>query len=1135
MAEPLSLAASAITVAQTAANLSLALFKVAHTFKHAPAQISDIASEISTVSNTFTVLSDAIRSMKHQCKPPLFREIQTTLERFHKIEAQLIKLTEKSSKLQRLRWFFDGPRAENLLKKVEGIKSALTLIVSVLSCTKEQLISESSAHGENSPGQQQQRESNRYRRVVECAVQAARNTVERVEMQDRDFPTEKRRDYNHKLQVWEANSHDTATWLYYLVFYPDGTSTQASQASDKSKQLPDRKARVDDYDSDNPDPSLVTVKGEESRLGELDECRDLIVWDGTTEPSFVTDRLLRAWTWLSEQQIKATRTHFSPGKEEEWGEKLTERIKQYERTKETQSLAHSPYRESDSDEDEYEDTSDSEYTSAAEESTLGEWGSQVETEPGTFHHKNPYAGQEQGHIRLGGKSVSSGHPPRAPNPFELPLRPNPFSFTPPDQNVLEQPLPTTLPPPYHRRPTHPPNPSFVGSAKPPDSRQPMKFSGPTIAPPQPAAPLASISPIPAAAHTPTPLPVQSPPISDASKGKLLEEMVKLEAILKSGGVRKESAPRAEANISLPSMSGETPIMERLESLLMEQKSKDTSAERYQRFARLESLLLKQGEDDIRRYEKLVAEQRVEKAISDANATLEAEKANRLIEEQIRHAKEAKQEAEKTLNFVQEQAARRKRAEDEARLLNERKKSEEAHFNKMDAFDQRLDTITSKLEELGNSRRIEAPPMPLRRTCFSEGGRRIEVSEFAPDMLDPIAMSERAHQGSSRDASMGFDFALSRNPVDSRSRSHGSFQRHGRLQGSYGSLPSLNPFKRIGDATPSQKMILLPSKLDRSSTKTSEMTSLLARCGITSHFEDTSYESNRALMHLDRSSEDLVRSTIFWESPIVSLGSELFETLKFKGWRPFYSRNSEFGVTYFLGHQPIQVFFFDPKYRPQLTASTSNTQSERIHIAQALIEKDALAELELHATETTYGGYSLDGQLTAIKLAHTFQDDIENLINRSFMIRETRLRLRHRHRPCIPHKAPMWSTDVPDTRPSITARRPSTVATVVTETEEESEASLPQTASTMPSSRAFREESSMFGDDECETPLTSPVPGSTRRDSFSDSRINDSSMCETRKKEGVKSQRAERSTSTTSGRMNKGPLRLRPTKVKSHVD
>ena len=183
-------------------------------------------------------------------------------------------------------------------------------------------------HGEELKGQQPQREPNRYRTVVECAVEAARNTVERVEIQDKQFPTEKRRQYNHELKVWVANSHDTATWLYYLVFFPDGTSTHPSPAPNKSNRLEDRKARVDDYDSDDPDSNLIAIKSEESGSGGLDGCRDLIVWDGTTEPSSVTDRLLRTWTCLSEQQVEATRSYYNPGKGEEWREQLMERIRQ---------------------------------------------------------------------------------------------------------------------------------------------------------------------------------------------------------------------------------------------------------------------------------------------------------------------------------------------------------------------------------------------------------------------------------------------------------------------------------------------------------------------------------------------------------------------------------------------------------------------------------------------------------------------------------------------------------------------------------------------------------------------------------------------------------------------------------------
>lgn len=141
MAEPVGIIASAITIAGTAAQLSLALFKVAQTFKHAPEEISEIALEISSLSNSLNTLVDALQTCQHLCTPILFQELDSVLERFKKIEKQLKDLTSDrgSRTLSRLKWFFDGPKAKSLLKKVESVKTALTLMLTIMRVTAEQL------------------------------------------------------------------------------------------------------------------------------------------------------------------------------------------------------------------------------------------------------------------------------------------------------------------------------------------------------------------------------------------------------------------------------------------------------------------------------------------------------------------------------------------------------------------------------------------------------------------------------------------------------------------------------------------------------------------------------------------------------------------------------------------------------------------------------------------------------------------------------------------------------------------------------------------------------------------------------------------------------------------------------------
>lgn len=79
MAEPISIISSAITIAATAAHISLALFEIAQKFKNAPEDIPEIAEEISSLSNNMNVLADVLRTYQTLCTPVLFQEIHCIL------------------------------------------------------------------------------------------------------------------------------------------------------------------------------------------------------------------------------------------------------------------------------------------------------------------------------------------------------------------------------------------------------------------------------------------------------------------------------------------------------------------------------------------------------------------------------------------------------------------------------------------------------------------------------------------------------------------------------------------------------------------------------------------------------------------------------------------------------------------------------------------------------------------------------------------------------------------------------------------------------------------------------------------------------------------------------------------------
>lgn len=60
-------------------------------------------------------------------------------------------------------------------------------------------------------------DSNRYRRIVESAVQANRNVVERARVDSEERNKHGWMHVGSSLDLYKQDSYDTATWLYNLV------------------------------------------------------------------------------------------------------------------------------------------------------------------------------------------------------------------------------------------------------------------------------------------------------------------------------------------------------------------------------------------------------------------------------------------------------------------------------------------------------------------------------------------------------------------------------------------------------------------------------------------------------------------------------------------------------------------------------------------------------------------------------------------------------------------------------------------------------------------------------------------------------------------------------------------------------
>lgn len=134
MAEPLGL----VAVGMTAAHIAKILFNVAQNYNSAREEISDIAEELTIVSQNMVLLNDILANHHDKCKPALFQQVQSIVGQFKKVEAKLNKVIDARKPLQRIRWFIDSPQTRALLTKIESIKTSLILVVGLIRLAHEQ-------------------------------------------------------------------------------------------------------------------------------------------------------------------------------------------------------------------------------------------------------------------------------------------------------------------------------------------------------------------------------------------------------------------------------------------------------------------------------------------------------------------------------------------------------------------------------------------------------------------------------------------------------------------------------------------------------------------------------------------------------------------------------------------------------------------------------------------------------------------------------------------------------------------------------------------------------------------------------------------------------------------------------------
>ena len=383
-------------------------------------------------------------------------------------------------------------------------------------------------------------------------------------------------------------------------------------------------------------------------------------------------------------------------------------------------------------------------------------------------------------------------------------------------------------------------------------------------------------------------------------------------------------------------------------------------------------------------EKIAEAVKIVRGEVEAEASEKAREAKRLADREIAEANAAAKAAKKAKKFAETQAANRARNEAETKAREERMRLDEDYKKLIEDYKKQLEVgektsaLQLQLQQEDENLRDQSS-LPLHKTCIADGERRIEITEFTKEELDPFIP---AHLTPIKFYQENFA------PLGSFASTSRNLKRNGirKTRSSYRDSESTISLQSDDESKSSQIVILLPTRTNRDYIMISEAETNLEECGFTASFEMDN-RNDRMLICSSSGGDDPIWGTLFWEPPLLNPQSELLESLKSKGWKPLYlrvsgrskakiclytmSKSTEAGQTYFLGNQLVHVNFFKPQYRPQLEPSQNSTspntsQNGYLIIGRDLVDEYVLEEFGFKFKMTNSGGYVLDFRLTAVR-------------------------------------------------------------------------------------------------------------------------------------------------------------------------
>jgi hypothetical protein len=152
--DPLSVAANIVAVVEVGVEISTQLSRLARKMKNAGKEVAEIADEISSLSSAVQNLHLCLKEGMHRGEPVhserMIVDIKLLLKRIEDLHEETWKLIPRNCKraaedkhvrlnvLDRFSWVFRSPKARDIMKKMDSLKSTLTVMMVTLQVALQQ-------------------------------------------------------------------------------------------------------------------------------------------------------------------------------------------------------------------------------------------------------------------------------------------------------------------------------------------------------------------------------------------------------------------------------------------------------------------------------------------------------------------------------------------------------------------------------------------------------------------------------------------------------------------------------------------------------------------------------------------------------------------------------------------------------------------------------------------------------------------------------------------------------------------------------------------------------------------------------------------------------------------------------------